>query len=44
MADKRTASLDGLIQTKGAARPDTLVQRGEAPTPHGCSRMDCRQP
>jgi hypothetical protein len=33
MADKRTASLDGLIQTKGAARPDTLVQRSEAPSP-----------
>ena len=33
MADKRTPSLDGLIQTKGAARPDTLVQRVEAPSP-----------
>ena len=33
MADKRTPSLDGLIQTKGAPRPDTLVQRLEAPSP-----------
>jgi len=33
MADKRTPSLEGLIQTKGAARPDTLVQRIEAPSP-----------
>jgi hypothetical protein len=33
MADKRTPSLDGLIQTKGAPRPDTLVQRVEAPSP-----------
>jgi hypothetical protein len=33
MADKRTPSLDGLIQTKGAPRPDTLVQRIEAPSP-----------
>jgi hypothetical protein len=33
MADKRPVSLDGLIQTKGAARPDNLVQRIEAPSP-----------
>jgi hypothetical protein len=33
MAEKRTPSLEGLIQTKGAARPDTLVQRVEAPSP-----------
>jgi predicted DNA binding CopG/RHH family protein len=33
MADKRTPSLDGLIQTKGAPRPDTLIQRIEAPSP-----------
>jgi predicted DNA binding CopG/RHH family protein len=33
MADKRTPSLDGLIQTKGAPRPDTLVQRIEAQSP-----------
>ena len=33
MADKRTPSLEGLIQTKGASRPDTLVQRVEAPSP-----------
>ena len=33
MADKRTPSLDGLIQTKGAARPDALEQRVEAPSP-----------
>ncbi len=33
MADKRTPSLDGLIQTKGASRPDTLVQRAEAQSP-----------
>jgi hypothetical protein len=33
MADKRPVSLDGLIQTKGAARPDNLVQRVEAPSP-----------
>src|SRR4051812_14528669 len=33
MADKRTPSLDGLIQTKGAPRPDTLVQWIEAQSP-----------
>ena len=33
MADKRTPSLDGLIQTKGAARPDALEPRVEAPSP-----------
>jgi hypothetical protein len=31
MADKNIPSLDGLIQAKGAPRPDTLVQRGESP-------------
>lgn len=38
MAGKQTASLDGLIQTKGAPRPSDVPQRGEAasapaPTP-----------
>ena len=33
MADTRTPSLEGLIQTKGASRPDALVQRIEAPSP-----------
>jgi hypothetical protein len=31
MANKNIPSLDGLIQTKGAPRPDTLPQRGESP-------------
>jgi hypothetical protein len=31
MANKNIPSLDGLIQTKGAPRPDTLTQRGESP-------------
>jgi hypothetical protein len=33
MADKQMPSLDGLIQPKGAARPDTLAQRGDAQAP-----------
>lgn len=33
MADKKVPSLDGLIQTKGAPRPDTLAQRGENTSP-----------
>jgi len=33
MADKRTPSLEGLIQTKGATRPDGLVQRIEVSSP-----------
>ena len=33
MAEKNAPSLDGLIQTKGAPRPDTMVQRVEAPSP-----------
>jgi hypothetical protein len=28
---KNIPSLDGLIQTKGAARPDVMSQRGESP-------------
>jgi len=28
---KTLPSLDGLIQTKGAARPDSMPQRGESP-------------
>jgi hypothetical protein len=31
MADKNIPSLDGLIQTKGAPRPDAPLQRGESP-------------
>jgi hypothetical protein len=31
MANKNIPSLDGLIQTKGAPRPDTMSQRGESP-------------
>jgi hypothetical protein len=31
MANKNIPSLDGLIQTKGAPRPDALSQRGESP-------------
>jgi hypothetical protein len=31
MANKNIPSLDGLIQTKGAPRPDALQQRGESP-------------
>jgi predicted DNA binding CopG/RHH family protein len=31
MADKNAVSLDGLIQAKGAPRPDALVQRVESP-------------
>jgi hypothetical protein len=31
MANKNIPSLDGLIQTKGAPRPDTMAQRGESP-------------
>ena len=31
MANKNVPSLDGLIQTKGAPRPDTMSQRGESP-------------
>ena len=30
MADRRTPTLDGLIQSKGAPRPEVLLQRGEA--------------
>ena len=33
MAKDNISSLDGLIQTKGAARPDTMVQRIEAVSP-----------
>ncbi len=32
MAEKTLLSLDGLIQTKGAPRPDALIQRVEAPS------------
>ena len=31
MASKNVPSLDGLIQSKGAPRPDTMSQRGESP-------------
>src|SRR4051794_37233122 len=31
MADKNLPSLDGLIQTKGAPRPDAMAQRGDSP-------------
>ena len=31
MANKNVPSLDGLIQTKGAPRPDSMSQRGESP-------------
>jgi hypothetical protein len=31
MANKNIPSLDGLIQTKGAPRPDTMSQRGDSP-------------
>jgi hypothetical protein len=31
MANKNIPSLDGLIQTKGAPRPDALAPRGESP-------------
>jgi hypothetical protein len=31
MANKNIPSLDGLIQTKGSPRPDTMSQRGESP-------------
>jgi hypothetical protein len=33
MADKQIPSLDGLIQPKGAARPDSVPQRAEAEGP-----------
>lgn len=33
MNAKQTSSLDGLIQAKGAPRPDTMPQRGSAPPP-----------
>ena len=33
MAEKTMPSLDGLIQTKGAARPDAIAQRVEAQSP-----------
>ena len=33
MSAKPTPSLDGLIQTKGAPRPDTLQQRGASSSP-----------
>ena len=31
MAEKNIPSLDGLIQSKGAPRPDAMSQRGESP-------------
>jgi|SRR5215207_1431034 hypothetical protein len=31
MAEKQVPSLEGLIQPKGAARPDAVAQRGEVP-------------
>ena len=31
MAEKNIPSLDGLIQSKGAPRPDAMPQRGESP-------------
>jgi hypothetical protein len=31
MADKNASILEGLIQTKGAPRPDAMAQRGESP-------------
>jgi hypothetical protein len=31
MANKNVPSLDGLIQTKGAPRPDAMTQRGDSP-------------
>jgi hypothetical protein len=31
MADKNSSILEGLIQTKGASRPDAMAQRGESP-------------
>jgi hypothetical protein len=31
MANKNIPSLDGLIQTKGASRPDAMTQRGDSP-------------
>ncbi len=31
MSAKQSASLDGLIQVKGASRPETLLQRSAAP-------------
>ena len=31
MPNKNIPSLDGLIQTKGAPRPDAMSQRGESP-------------
>ncbi len=31
MANKNIPSLDGLIQTKGAPRPDAMTQRGDSP-------------
>ena len=33
MADKQIPSLDGLIQPKGAARPDSMPQRADAENP-----------
>ena len=33
MADKQIPSLEGLIQPKGAARPDSMPQRPEAESP-----------
>lgn len=33
MSGKPMLSLDGLIQSKGAARPDLMQQRGAAPQP-----------
>lgn len=33
MSGKQTPSLDGLIQSKGAARPDTMQQRGALSPP-----------
>jgi hypothetical protein len=33
MANKQIPSLDGLIQPKGAARPDSMPQRAEAESP-----------
>lgn len=42
MADKQMPSLDGLIQSKGAARPNTLAQRGDAPTPRAVPASPAR--
>lgn len=47
MAGKQPASLDGLIQTKGAPRPSDVPQRGEAasaPEPSPTSAPAAAQP